>query len=186
MCFLAFLSVILEWNAPLQSLEMMSSWVTQLIEQKESMPVKGPWTSLSSGPTWTYKVQQGQMQDAALASGESQLYVQTGRRTLWEQPCRERLVGPCGCKSWTWARIVLAAFKANSILVCIKRGLASWRGQWASPFALPSWGSTWSTSFRPRAPNTEMIAIMPKAGGWNCMIIKVSSNPSHSVFPWYI
>ena len=48
------------------------------------------------GPWKPNEVQQGQVQGAALGLGQSQVFIQTGERSPWEQPCREGLGGRGG------------------------------------------------------------------------------------------
>jgi len=57
---------------------------------------EGPGKTGEVGPYEPREVQQGQLQGAAVVPGHSQMFIQTGWRNPWQQPCGEGLGGPFG------------------------------------------------------------------------------------------
>ena len=100
------------------------------------------------------EIQQSQVQGVALGSGQSQVCIETGRTTHWEQLCREGLGGPGGWKLDTIQKCTLEAQKGNSTLGASKEGWPAGGERITSPPALPRWIPIWSTVSRPGVPST--------------------------------
>jgi len=98
---------------------------------------KGPGQAGVVGPCEPNEVHKCKV----LGPGQSQVCIQSRGITSWEQPCRTW--GSWWTRSWTWASSVLAsvlaAWKANCILGCIKNIWSAGRGRWLSPSTQLLW-----------------------------------------------
>jgi len=120
-------------RGPFQPLTILwfCDWVVQLTRLRDRMPSRRTWTSWRSGPTWTSwgstRPRAGFLKD---------MVVQVFEKLDITWPC------------------VLAAQKANHILGCIKRSVASsFRGEFCP--AIPLWWEpTWSPASSCGALNT--------------------------------
>jgi len=83
---------------------------------------KGPGQDGEVGPREPDEVQQGQVQGAALGSGQCQVLTQTGGRSPWEQACGEGLGGPGGRGAGHEPAVCARSPEANCVLGCIKKG----------------------------------------------------------------
>ena len=68
---------------------MTPSWVVQLTHQKDGMPPRGTWTSARSGPMWTSWCSRKPSARFCPWSGHTQLSIEAGGWSGWEQPCQE-------------------------------------------------------------------------------------------------
>ena len=83
------------------------------------------FTSLFVRPHEPDDVQQGQVQGDALGLGQSQIRVQIGRRTHWEQFHGERLQGPGGWQGEREPEVCLQSERPTVFWAASKIGVAS-------------------------------------------------------------
>jgi len=122
--------------APSESLRVkhQSDWCSWYNRSKGYLPGR------PVGPHEPTEVQQGQVQGVALGSGQSQTQLQTRRGTPWKQPCGEGLGVLVYRKLDMSQQSMLSAQKANSILGCIKRRVASRAREGIVPlYSAPLW-----------------------------------------------
>ena len=131
------------------SLLMTPSWVVQLTQLKEEMPSRGTWTSLKSMPTWTERGSTRPSISCCSLVRQSQMCVQTGRRTDWEQFCS--VLGVL-----VYEKLYLQPTRPTVSWIASKERWPVGQGRWLSPSTLSLWGAIGSAMSKPGDPSTRI------------------------------
>ena len=143
-------------SAPSASFLMISRWVVLSIPREKGMPSRGTLINSNDVPTWTkWGSTKQNMRFCTCVEEILDMY------TNWEK----NSWGPGRWK--TNMSQQLAAWKANGILDCIRREVASRAREvivpWLSLYTLLLWGPIWSTASRSGAPMQEGCGAFGKS-----------------------